>query len=85
MNFALLLKEVLLAHSDDLNLTMVQNWNASNCSFPIYQIMELLENYDHTKISSTLENTSRNDLTNYANDIWLMIVTMTTGEDILLI
>lgn len=40
--------------------------------------MELLDSSNINKTNTT--TTMNNDLTNYANDVWLMIVTMTTGS-----
>jgi len=81
LNFALRIKEVVSENYDILNLTNYPLWNASNCSFPLIDMMTLLDN---SNITSTNTSTAmNNDLTNYANDIWLMIVTMTTGRIVL--
>ncbi len=61
----------------ELDLSKLQNWNATDCSFPILDAMEMLYKSNITKSSPS---SAANDLTNYANDVWLMIVTMTTGK-----
>lgn len=79
LNFATIVKTVVDQHHNSLQLQNIPYWNSSNCSFPIIEIMDALQKSSLSK--SSLNITASNDLTNYANDVWLMIVTMTTGCD----
>ena len=71
----MIIKALVEANSANTKLAEIVNWNATNCSFPILDIMYALNSANITNTSVTVSN----DLTNYANDVWLMIVTMTTG------
>ena len=68
---------MVLANYKQLDLSKLPKWNATDCTFPILEAMEMLYSSNITKSSPTI---AANDLTNYANDVWLMIVTMTTGK-----
>lgn len=80
LNFATIVKTVVDEHHNSLELQNIPYWNSSNCSFPIIEIMDAIQKSALSK--NSLNITASNDLTNYANDVWLMIVTMTTGYDL---